>query len=518
MLKERLREESKTLCFFLFSIFIIILLCHCRICLAVKKTSSPTNGGVGTGLEDRISAILEKKVLNNAQVGVYVVSLKNNNKILFKRNEEKLFSIASNTKLFTTAAALVYLSPKYEYKTIVYRSGKVSPDGILEGDIIIKGSGDPNLSGRFNNGHVTAVPEAWADAVKGAGIDVINGDIIADDRVFDREYTPPTWPSNQLSKWYCAEVGGLSFNDNCANFIIEPGKKAGELVKVTIEPDTAYVKINNNCKTTNNPSDRFYSLDRILGTNEIILSGRLFANSTLKKGWVTIHNPGLYLATVFKEILEKQGVKVQGTARLINSDESSRSQAQLGNEKVCPLAITQTVSTMEQTVVVANTRSQNLYAEQILKTLGSNLKGPGSFASGIEVMQDFMHSLGYEWGQYQMVDGSGLSSENKFSPKMVTSLLAYMYNHKYSQTFMQSLAIPGDEEGSLRNRMRGVPYKSRIRAKSGYISGVTALSGYIETLNDDVLAFSILVNDFKTGAKTVKDIQDSICKTLVEHS
>ncbi|HLG30123.1 MAG TPA: D-alanyl-D-alanine carboxypeptidase/D-alanyl-D-alanine-endopeptidase, partial [Candidatus Brocadiales bacterium] len=230
----------------------------------------------------------------------------------------------------------------------------------------------------------------------------------------------------------------------------------------------------------------------------------------LKKGWVTIHNPGLYLATVFKEILEKQGVKVQGAARLINPDEYRNTQ----NLQ----AITQTVSTMEQTVIVANTRSQNLYAEQILKTLGSNLKGTGSFSSGIEVMQNFMRSLGYERGQYQMVDGSGLSSENKFSPKMVTSLLAYMYNHKYSQTFMQSLAIPGDEEGSLRNRMHGVPYKSRIRAKSGYISGVTALSGYIETLNDDVLAFSILVNDLKTGAKTVKDIQDSICKTLVEHS
>ncbi|HEY4481500.1 MAG TPA: D-alanyl-D-alanine carboxypeptidase, partial [Candidatus Brocadiaceae bacterium] len=259
MLKERLREKSKALCFFLFSIFIIILFCHCFICLAARKASNATNGVVK--LEDRLSAIVEKKVLNNAQVGIHVVSLKNNNKILYKRNEEKLFSIASNTKLFTTAATLVYLSPKYEYKTIVYRSGKVSPDGVLEGDIIIKGSGDPNLSGRFNNGHVTAVPESWAAEVKGAGINVINGDIIADDRVFDREYTPPTWPSNQLSKWYCAEVGGLSFNDNCANFIIEPGKKAGELVKVTIEPDTAYVKINNNCKTTNNPSDRFYSLD-----------------------------------------------------------------------------------------------------------------------------------------------------------------------------------------------------------------------------------------------------------------
>lgn len=497
---------------FSFFVFIIILFCHCHICLAARKTSPPPKadkGSARTGLEDRISAILKKKVLNNAQVGIYVVSLENNNKILYKRNEEKLFSIASNTKLFTTAAALVYFGPKYEYKTVVYRSGKILPGGALEGDVIIKGSGDPNLSGRFNDGNVTAVPESWAGEVKGAGINAISGDIIADDRVFDREYIPPTWPSNQLAKWYCAEVGGVSFNDNCIDFIIEPGKKIGDLVKVTVEPDTAYVTINNKCKTTNNPSDRFYSLDRIPGTNEIILSGRLFANSAVRKDWVTIHNPGLYLATVFKEILEKKGVKVLGTTRLINSDE-------YGDTKSIT-AITQTVSTMEQTVIVANTRSQNFYAEQILKTLGFNRKGMGSFASGIEVMQDFMHSLGYNRGQYQMVDGSGLSSGNKFSPKMITSLLAYMYNHKYSRPFMQSLAVPGDDEGSLRNRLRDVPYKSRIRAKSGYISGATALSGYIETMSGDVLAFSILVNDFKTGAKTVKDIQDSICKVLVEY-
>lgn len=499
-LKSFLPAPSKGTNSFFVSIFIVILFCHCYICHAAK-------GRAGTGLEGRISAILGKKVLNNAKVGIHVVSLKNN-KILYKRNEGKLFSIASNTKLFTTAAALVYLGPKYEYRTVIYRNGKVTTDGILEGDIIIKGSGDPNLSGRFYDGRVTAVPESWASKVKGAGINVISGNIIADDRVFDREYTPPTWPGNQLSKWYCAEVGGLSFNDNCIDLKIAPGKKVGELVKVSLVPNTAYVKINNKCKTTNKSSGRSCSIKRTPVTNEIILRGRLPVNSASKKDWVTIHNPGLYLATVFKEILEKQGVKVRGVARLISSNEYRDAKALR--------VITQTVSTMQQSVNIANTRSQNFYAEQILKTLGYNLKGVGSFASGIAVIHDFMHALGYKQRQYQMVDGSGLSRGNKFSPKMITRLLAYMYNHKYSRYYMQSLAVPGDKEGSLRNRMRGVKNKSRIRAKSGYINGVVVLSGYIETMSDDVLAFSILVNDFKTGIKTVRDIQDSICKVLLE--
>ena len=502
---------------FFISILIITLFCYCCICLASKpvlseanvKTSNTPKARAGTRLENRISAILRKKALNNAKVGIHVISFKNN-KILYKRNEEKLFSIASNTKLFTTAAALVYLGPKYEYKTVIYRNGKISPDGVLEGDIIIKGSGDPNISGRFNDGCVTAIPESWASKIKSAGINVVSGDIIADDRIFDREYTPPTWPGNQLSKWYCAEVGGVSFNDNCIDFKIAPGKKVGKLVKVSLEPNTAYVKISNNCKTTKKSSGRSYTIGRIPGTNDIILRGGIPVNISPRKGYVTIHNPGLYLATVFKEILERQGVKVRGIARLINSDEYS------GTNN--PRAITQTVSTMEQSVNIANTRSQNFYAEQILKTLGANLKGKGSFASGIEVIHDLMRSVGYKQGQYQMLDGSGLSRGNNFSPKMITSLLAYMYNHKYYHHFMQSLAVPGDKKGSLRNRLRGFSYKSRIRAKSGYIHGAIVLSGYIETMSDDVLAFSILVNNFKTSIKTVRDIQDSICKVLVECS
>jgi D-alanyl-D-alanine carboxypeptidase/D-alanyl-D-alanine-endopeptidase (penicillin-binding protein 4) len=498
-------KEKRAISFY---VFVIILFYHCSICLAAGKTSSPAKGGARTGLEKKISAILGRKVLDNAQVGIHVVSLKDNNEILYKRNEGKLFSIASNTKLFTTAAALVYLGPRYGYKTIVYKSGKVSPTGVLEGDIIIKGSGDPNLSGRFNGGRVTAVPESWASKVKDAGIDVVNGDIVADDRVFDREYIPPTWPSNQLSKWYCAEVGGLSFNDNCIDYKIGPGKKVGHLVRVSIEPDTSFVKIYNKCKTTSKSSKRSYSVERKPGTNEITIRGKIPANSASSKGWVTIHNPGLYLATVFKEILKKQGVKVRGIARIINPDEYSDANGLH--------VITQTVSTMGQSVNIANSRSQNFYAEQILKTLGFNLKGEGGFASGIEVIHGFMHSLGYEREQYQMLDGSGLSRGNKFSPKMITSLLAYMYNHKHYHHFIQSLAVPGDKEGSLRNRLRGIPDKSRVRAKSGYIYGAVALSGYIETMSDDVLAFSILVNDFKTRAKMVKDVQDSICKVLVE--
>ena len=186
-------QRTKSLFYTTILFLTITLSCHYGICPASKVNA-------GTGVEGKISTILGKKALNKAKVGIHVVSVENN-ETLYKRNEEKTFSIASNAKLFTTAAALVYLGPKYEYKTVVFRSGRISPDGVLEGDIIIKGSGDPNLSGRLYDGRVTAVPESWASRVKNAGIKVISGDIIADDRVFDREYTPPTWPSNQLSKW-----------------------------------------------------------------------------------------------------------------------------------------------------------------------------------------------------------------------------------------------------------------------------------------------------------------------------
>lgn len=455
-------------------------------------------------LNSRIQLLLNNPSLRNVSYGISVVSL-NKNTPLFSYRDSDLFSVASNMKLLTTTAALEYLGPDFEYKTTVEARGKIKKTGELDGDIIIRGSGDPNLSGRFYNDNITAIPESWASAVKNRGILKITGDIIADDRVFDRIYTNPNWPENQMSEWYCAPSCGLSFNDNCVDITVVSDKKPGNTVNLLIEPGTSYFQIFNTCISTANKNEHAYSMYRKPGTNQIFIKGKFWINAPPKKNWITAHNPALYLATVFKEILEKNGVTVQGNVRVIDETDYFNN----GLEEIAV-----TVSTMKESIFVTNKNSQNFYAEQILKTLGWQMKGKGSSNTGIEVLHDFMDKLGFSPEEYQIDDGSGLSRGNKLSPGIITTILMYASKRPYSNVLFGSLPVSG-KDGGLRHRMISPPYKNRIHAKTGYIARTSALSGYIDTTNGETLAFSILMNNFK-DISAIRKMQDSICQILVD--
>jgi len=361
--------------------FLLVILLFFYIIHLENVWSTPEN----EKLKVEIDAILQKYKPKGTHVGISIFSV-SRNKSLYKSNSNKQFVVASNMKLFTTATALVYLGAGFEYKTEIFYRGDISADGELDGDIIIKGSGDPNISGRFFDGNVTAVPAYWANKIKKHGIQVINGDIIADDSIFDREFIHSNWPIDQLSKWYCAPVSGLSFNDNCVDIMVKPNSKPGGLISVQIEPETSYVKIINKCKTTTLKSKHSYSLYRKPSTNQININGYFWSKAQPSKEWITIINPPLYMATVFKEILEGKNIRVMGEARVIDETDFN---ARLRLNK---LVIT--TSSLRQSITVANKRSQGFYAEQILKTLGAVINNEGSFSGGLDVMQDFLTKLG----------------------------------------------------------------------------------------------------------------------------
>lgn len=484
---------------FLLKTFIYLFICGAFFTASIKASISDSNN-----LDNHILSILKGPSLKNVSCGISVRSIKKNTSI-FNYRDTDLFRVASNMKLFTTAAALVYLGPDFEYKTSVEINNIIDDTGKLEGDVLIRGSGDPNLSGRFYNDNIIAVPESWTNALKSIGINKITGNIIADDSIFDRIYTVPGWPENQLSEWYCAPSSGLSFNDNCVDITLVPEKKSGKVVKLLIEPNTSYFTLFNNCIYTTNSKEHTYSIFRKPGTNQIFINGKFWINASPEKRWVTVHNPALYFATVFKETLEKNGVTIDGGVRLIDENDLRNVQWK---------EVTRTTSTMEQTIFVTNKRSQNFYAEQILKTLGVQVKGSGTLNAGIEVLKDFIGKLGFHHEDYQVDDGSGLSKGNRLSPKMITSLLLYMNKHPHGKIFYDSLPISGND-GGLQRRMTSPRYKSRVHAKTGYIAKTSALSGYIEAKNGDMLAFSILMNNFN-NLSAIQKIQDNICQTLVD--
>lgn len=493
-------NQIKNKIFFLFAIALIIS--HTAFVEVVWCTPKEK------GLERKINAILHKYKPKGTSVGISIISI-SKNKPLYKLNSNKTFVVASNMKLFTTATALIYLGPDYEYKTKIYYRGNISSSGELNGDILIKGSGDPNISGRFYDDKVTAIPTLWADKIKEQNIKIITGDIIADDSIFDREFIHESWPKDQLSEWYCAPVSGLSFNDNCINIIIKANKKPGTLAYVRTEPNTSYVKIINTCKITPLKSKHSYSLYRRPLTNQIYVKGHVWSKAQQQEQWITIHNPPLFIATVFKDILENMNIRIMGKARVINDSDFNT------DHKLHQL--TETTSYLRPAIKVTNKRSQGFYAEQILKTLGAQIKNEGSFSAGLYVIKDFLKKLGFSETQYQIADGSGLSKKNKITPKIITKLLYVMYRHKLSPIFLDSLPIAGID-GTLKNRMKKEPYRSRIKAKTGYVRGTSALSGYVKTLNEEIIAFSILVNKIKGGSWQAKQLQDAICRLLVNYN
>ena len=195
-----------------------------------------------------------------------------------------------------------------------------------------------------------------------------------------------------------------------------------------------------------------------------------------------------------------------GEARVINESDLN------AEHKLHKLAVT--TSSLIQAINVANKRSQGFYAEQILKTIGATVKKEGTFSGGLDVVKDFISKLGISEEQYQLDDGSGLSKENKLTPEMIIRLLRHMYMHKDAGIFLKSLPISGTD-GTLEKRLKTEPYKSRIRAKTGYVRGASTLSGYVKTLNEEIITFAILVNEIKGSTWQAKQLQDAICRFLV---
>jgi len=467
----------------------------------------------GEDLRREIDEILYQRVPKEAEFGLRVIQLLDPTggsygpagKVLYSFHADELFDAASNTKLFVTSAALARLGPDYEFTTRVYARGKIEK-GVLTGDVILVGGGDPNISGRFYKGDALAIPRKWARAVRASGIKKITGSIIADDRFFDRAYINPHWPMQDLPYWYAAEISALSFNDNCLKLVVTPVKAERAWATVLKSPPTSYVEIKESPRVVAEGTATV-NVYRIAGTNEVRVSGEIPDASRPISLWVSVHNPPLYLATVLKEELKRAGVKVDGKVRLVDANEEI-DYARL-------TLITEHKSTLAQSIKIANKRSQNFYAEQILKTLGKEKKGEGSWPAGIRAVADFLGELGIAPGTYHMVDGSGLADGNRFSPMQITTLLELMAAHPHSQVWKESLSQAG-LDGTMRSRLRRSPYQGRVLGKTGTAAGVSALSGYVHTTSGHTLAFSFLFNDFPGSSRPIKAIEDEILQLLVD--
>jgi D-alanyl-D-alanine carboxypeptidase/D-alanyl-D-alanine-endopeptidase (penicillin-binding protein 4) len=462
-------------------------------------------------LKIELDQIFNEPAFSNAYWGVVIQSLKNG-EYLYCRNAHKNFIPASNMKLFTTAAALVKLGPEYRYCTKFYTNGSIDENGVLQGDLIISGSGDPTITGRYYNGEITKPLDFWADSLKARNITSIAGNIIGDDNYFEEEIMGEGWAWDYQSDWYAAQISALSFNDNCINIYIVAGDTVGYPAKYQLVPETDYAQIVNKVSTVRNGLEKEIMFKRKRGTNLVEIEGAIAIDSPPRRDWFSVENPTLFIITVFKQALENKGIQVSGIPQDIDDLEQYTYQNNHAN-----LIFRYFSPPLWEIVEITNKVSQNLYTELLLRTIGAYFRDVGDAQHGIEVVKEFLQDIGIDTDQFLMYDGSGLSRLNMITPTHVVKLLRFMRKHAYGDYFYKSLPIAG-VDGTLKNRMQQTAAQENVRAKTGYVGHVRALSGYVTTVDNEELAFSIIANNYSVPTSMANLIQDLVCERLANFS
>lgn len=440
-----------------------------------------------------LDSILNQPQLKPASYGIYISRL-DNGRTIFQVNSEKLLIPASNMKIITTAAALTFMGPGFKYRTRLAIRGSVRNEK-LDGDIVLIGGGDPKFG---VNDFVRFV-----ERIKNLGIREVKGRIIVIDDYFTRERLPVGWAWHYLDAKYAPEISALSFNENVVNVKMEP-TDPGALAKVTIEPDTRYVRLVNRMLTRT--GDDSVIIYRLPEANVIFVDGAL-AKGRGQSIKVAVKNPSLYAGIYFRERLEAEKIKVAGGVE---------EQVNIPADKDSVQSLTMVDSVLSPTLIdiirETNTESVNLYAEIMLKTLGVLKYGEGSFQAGLRALKDFLNTCGVDTALVSLTDGSGLSKYNIVSARDLGLVLRYMYRQHDFRDFYESLGLPG--KGTLERRFNG--FADSLRAKTGSLDGVSCLSGYL-TVNEIPCCFSLLFNNFTCSYNKINGIQDGIVAKLADY-
>lgn len=451
-------------------------------------------------------------LLNNAptDMGWWGVKIQyaNTGEVIYERNTAKMFMPASNQKMYTTAAALCMLGPQYRYATEFVTPGQVDEDGILQGDLIVMGSGDPSWSWRFYDKNYDSVMVRIVDSLKMHGIKEIQGNIIGNDDVFDDEPLGYGWSWDDETYYYAAQLSGLSYSENYIDYTLTPDSlNLGSPVIIEPHPKTTYMNLRNDLITVSSDTATKWTFDRERQTNNAWFEGEYRLEKGESESTITIHNPTLFTVHVLKERLEDAGIKVNG--KPLDADDLEEETAYEEMQHV----FTYYSHPMSDIISKVNRPSQNFIAETLQKTLGAEFGEDGSSREGRKVQMALYDSLGMDTRNLQLRDGSGLSRHNLVSPNTSVSLLQMMWDHPYRSYYIESFPLSG-VTGTIRKRTLGSSAEGNVRAKTGYIGYVRSLSGYTWTRSGEPLIFSIMVNHYTIPTWKVNNIQDQIVAKL----
>jgi len=465
------------------TIRILIFLIFSIVSVSPKVFSADSNY-----YQQKLYTILPDKAAHHENLGVYVKSL-TTGKTLIKYNYKMPFIPASNNKVITSFAALNLLGKSYRYKTSFYSGGEIT-NGLVYGGLYVKASGDPTIDLERLESIVTDFSDK--------GIKEIKGNIYLDDTIFDGLEYGKGWKDDWRGDYYCPPIGSFTLNYNTIDIKITP-TSVGKPARIEIFPEAFRVKIVNNADTSKHSSMLSARLDK--KDEYLTVSGRINYRSSGQRFTISINDPTEYFANVFSHLLKAHGIKFDGKVlrgkipKWANEFYSSDSEP------------------LYDIITDFHKDSINIIGEALIKTIGAKFgKEPGTWEKGTRVVLDYLKSIGID-EDIKYVDGSGLSKYNHVSPYTIVSVLSNAYSSKlFSKEFISSLPI-GGVDGTLKKRFRESDLRGKIIAKTGYLNGVRALSGFVNTNSGDVLAFSIISNGLGWKAKA---FQNDLLRLLVD--
>jgi D-alanyl-D-alanine carboxypeptidase/D-alanyl-D-alanine-endopeptidase (penicillin-binding protein 4) len=531
------------------------------MCLSAAEAKGPRKMDRGKMLAREIGALLEGPEVSRDHWGIMVTAM--DGAPIYSLNEGQLFQPASNTKLYTTSAAMALLGPKTTFETKVVGRGVFGGVATLKGDLVLVGAGDANLSGReipyvAPNDRPKPVPgapalpevnplrylEEMADQVAATGLKVVNGDVVGDDTLFPWEPYAQDWSIDDTVWGYGAPVSALTINDNQIKVTVTPAGVEGQPATVVVDPAVpSYYTLDVSVTTGAKKSGSQVQMERTLGSKVLRVYGSIAVDAQPDDEEVAIHDPAEYAAEALKGMLEARGIVVTGKARArhVNPVEekgfleqtqeplsSSLLDRSTGGSGCAVVADGPRIPVQElvlgshrsvplgEDIVVTNKVSQNLHAEILLRQMGPLSPSSfckGSIATGTQVVRAFLLNVGIDKDDFIFFDGSGLSGHDLVTPRATARLLQYASTQPWFADWKKSLPV-GGEDGSLISRFGKAPLKDHVFAKTGTLGEARALSGYLECASGRTVIFSIMVGNHRPQTNEDRDVMDKVVAAI----